>query len=395
MQKLNVTVLLLLLVLLANGRMARAGGPFPRLLPPAQDLHLTLREDPHSHAPLGPSCSGEASLTLPCKAFTLTLQNASKYTIHISELRCSEPTVVFERKRPSSSSGWWPISQPGKPDCSTLDWINLRLKPGQKTKYTTRLISPRRDIDALDSLYVGSYTLRAEWTLVGCTGMHPGTDCLSPLQVVLPPGGVPGVDFQQAVIVLSNEVTVESPPLPNLGEPKFAFEVSVTSGVTPQGANAVCAGAAPTRADCTLFRYYIRNLGSQPVRNATFTCNDSNITAEYRHEGSGWADLPIKGPERKGGLVTNLPLCTRNVLIETPILSGQTIEGTFTLATLSEGYDTRILRQPGQYDFRFTFHPDACIASPDGSFCLQRPSEQPGTVSNAASIEVPEPNAPN
>ena len=39
-------------------------GPFPRLLPPVQDLHLILREDAQSELPLGPSCGGEASLTL-------------------------------------------------------------------------------------------------------------------------------------------------------------------------------------------------------------------------------------------------------------------------------------------------------------------------------------------
>jgi len=120
---------------LACGSSAIARGPFPRLLPPPEDFRLTLREGPRSDIPLGPSCGGEASLTLLCRAFTLTLENASKHTVHISELRCFEPDVVFEIRQSNSSSGWWPISQQGKPTCKTLDWVNIRLKPGEKTEY--------------------------------------------------------------------------------------------------------------------------------------------------------------------------------------------------------------------------------------------------------------------
>jgi len=68
-------------------------GPFPRLLPPAEDLHLVLCEDPQSALPLGPSCGGDASQTLLCRTFTLTLENASTHTIRISGLRCFEPST--------------------------------------------------------------------------------------------------------------------------------------------------------------------------------------------------------------------------------------------------------------------------------------------------------------
>ena len=57
-------------------------GPFPRLLPPADELHLVLQEEPQSQLPLGPSCGGEASLTLLCRTFTLTLENASPHNPH-------------------------------------------------------------------------------------------------------------------------------------------------------------------------------------------------------------------------------------------------------------------------------------------------------------------------
>lgn len=107
---------------------------------------LTLREDPHSEIPLGLSCSGEASLTLLCRAFTPNLENAGKHTAHISDLRRFEPNTVFEIRQQSNSARW-PVSHPGQPTCKTLDWVNIRLKTGEKTEYTTRPISPRRSID--------------------------------------------------------------------------------------------------------------------------------------------------------------------------------------------------------------------------------------------------------
>lgn len=82
---------------------------------------LTLREDPHSEIPLGLSCSGEASLTLLCRAFTPNLENAGKHTAHISDLRRFEPNTVFEIRQ-QSNSACWPVSQPGQPTCKTLDW---------------------------------------------------------------------------------------------------------------------------------------------------------------------------------------------------------------------------------------------------------------------------------
>jgi hypothetical protein len=116
---------------------ASADGPFPRLLPPATDFHLTVRQEPASKLPLGPGCSREASLTLVCRAFTVILENAGTRTVRIYGLRCFEPLVTFERKEPNSSSGWWPISQPqpGNPSCDAVDWTNSRLRPGERIQY--------------------------------------------------------------------------------------------------------------------------------------------------------------------------------------------------------------------------------------------------------------------
>lgn len=365
---------------LVCGPSAIARGPFPRLLPPPEDFHLTLREEPHSKMPLGPSCSGEAAFTLLCRAFTLTLENASKHTVHISELRCFEPDVVFEIRLPKSSSGWWPISQQGKPTCNTLDWVNIRLKPGEKTDYTTRLISPRRSIYAVG---VGSYTLHAHWALFGCTEAPEGTDCLGPLQVIRGASTVADVALQEPVTVLSNEVVTVSPPLPDLGNLNFEFEIAVASAGTPNAEGDrqnICTAASESNVDCTLFRYVIRNLANRPVRIATYTCSDTSIRPEYRLEGSEWKSVPYRGW-----------FCSANSRIETGILPGGSLEGTFRLRTLRPGFDTSALQAPGDYQLRFTFWPDACIASPDASFCISRPDSQPTATSKELTLRNPTP----
>jgi len=328
--------------------------------------------------PFGPSCGGEASLTLLCRVFTLTLENANKHTVHISELRCFEPDVVFEIRQPKASSGWWPISQPGKPTCNTLDWVNIRLKPGEKTEYTTRLISPRRWIEALG---VGSYKLRTHWALWGCTEAPEGTDCLTPLQVVRNTSSVAEVALQEPVIVFSNEVTTESPPLPYLGNLKFSFEVTIGSAQMSKDetdTQPACAAASITNVDCTVFHYVIRNLADRPVRNATASCSDTSIRPEYRFEGGEWKSVPYRAW-----------VCTMNVLVETQIFPGGAIEGTFTLRTLRPGFDTSALQPPGEYQLRFTFWPEACIASPDASFCLTRPEQQPLVTSKELTLRNP------
>ncbi|HEY6464507.1 MAG TPA: hypothetical protein VIY69_00865 [Candidatus Acidoferrales bacterium] len=309
----------------------------------------------------------------------MTLENTSKHTIHISERRCEEPAVVFETKE---SSGWSPISGPKQSTCDPRDWIDLRLKPGQKTKYETRLVSPRRGVGYFYQAEPGSKTLRASWTLLGCTETTDGKDCLAPLQNVTPLGGPPNVDFQEPVTVLSNEVTVESPQLPDPGVLKFEFEVSLSADRANDRTH--CAEEAHMTPDCAVFHYYIRNRGSQAVRNATLTCSNSGITPEYRLNGGEWRAIPQISW-----------ICSSNITIETPILSGQAIEGTFTLATLAPGYDTSGLGEPGEYAFRFTFWPAVCVASTDGSFCVVRPEKQPPFVSNVVIVNVPELNAPN
>jgi len=348
-------------------------GPFPHLLPPASDFHLTLREDPHSTLPLNPSCTGEAGLTLSCRAFTLTLENASKHTIHLSGLTCAETEVTFYRKDPNSSGGWWPVSQPIRNRCETATWTNLRLKPGESTAYATRLIAPRRSADA-DGLPPGSYTIRASWLLYGCTEPPEGADCLTRLQVIRPPGSVPDVDIQEPTSLISNEITADAPLLHDLGTLKFALEVTShavpSSDAAPDKSTKGCAPETDGNIDCTVFHYIIRNLGDRAVRNGTLSCSNSGIVPEYSSASGDWKPVPQQ-----------MWVCSLNIYIQRPILPGGTLEGEFTLATLAPGYDTASLRAAGDYRLRFTFYPSACFASPDGSFCIQRPDHQPPAVS--------------
>jgi hypothetical protein len=359
---------------------AFAQSPFPRLLPPVGDFRLTLHEEPQSSLPLGASCSGEARLTLTCRTFVITLENSSTRAIHISGLTCREPAITIEKKDSRASGGWWPVSIPEDLPCPNLIWTNLRLKPGEHTQYATRLIAPQRRAEFFAP---GSYTLRAQWVLFGCTEAPDGTDCLTPLQNISQRGSPAGVDFQEAVIVLSNEVTTDSPSMPNLGMLRFSFEV--TAHPSPKGnamsgaAAAGCSTGTNTSVDCTVFHYTIHNLGDRPVRNATCSCGSSGITPEFR-TASGWNPVPE--------ISHDIPwICTANVCGETQVFPGGTIEGEFMLSTLAPAYDTTPLRSPGEHRLRFTFWPNACFASPDASFCLMRPEKQPSAVSQEITVQ--------
>ena len=287
-----------------------AEGP-PQLLPDASDFRLTLAEDPHSSLPAGASCTGEAGLTLTCRAFLLTLENASKNdTIRISWANCVGPLIRIDRKEPQSSSGWWPVSQVQGKACSPPAWSNLRLKPGEKTNYATRLIAPDRYADAIAP---GSYTLRAEWLLFGCTEGPDGKDCLAPLHAADKPNAPSAFDWQDPVGVISNEVTVQSPSLPDLGTPRFTISVMVRPGPPRndlrKGLSANCTGENSASLDCVVFHYTIRNVTGRAVRNGTLSCSDRPITWEYRTEDGKWAapawrmDAPM--------------VCNSNVYIET------------------------------------------------------------------------------
>jgi hypothetical protein len=356
---------------------ASTQSPFPRLLPPADDFHLTLREDSQSNLPLGPSCTGEAALALPCHAFTVALENNSQHTIRLSS-DCKEPDLMISIKEPHTSGGWLPVSR--RSDCRhDIHWGNLRLQPGERVVFQTRLISPSR---YGESMLPRSYTLRAGMTLWGCTEPPDHSDCLSPLQATPTPGSWPEINYQEPVGVVSNEIIAESPPLPDFGKMDFTFQVEIPA-IAP--GNTVpttdCWPQNNARLDCTTFRYTIRNLGDRAVRNVVSNCNAGGVTPDiaawYRVPGGEWKGFPI----RNG-------VCFSAFTGLTAIPAGGEAEGEFTLATLEVGLSTKPLEVPDRYQLRFTFSPHACFASPDGRFCLTALQHPAPVVSPELAVDV-------
>jgi hypothetical protein len=378
-------VALLALIAIGFSKSALAMSPFPQLLPPASEFELTLREDPNSELPLGPSCGGEAGLTLACRAFVVTLKNVGMHTVHLSRIGCQEPVVNFERKEPNSSNGWWPLSVVSRPRCTPWTYANLRLKPGESIEYATRLTSPDRGPGYSAAVAPRSYTIRVQWMLRGCTEPADGSDCLAPLQVMKTPyRGGPGqgdVEFQTPVKVVSSEIEVNSPVLPDLGMLEIAFEVTPNpqgwSKLLPQPAK--CDGQAATGVECSVFHYAIRNLGDRAIRNGRHSCGDYSIAPEYRMGDGAWKWLDSPAWE-----------CARNIYVETAILPGEAAEGDFILSELTSEFGTTFFHPAGDYQFRFRFQTSACFASPNGSFCLLWPKEQPTVVSNEVVVHATE-----
>lgn len=346
---------------------AFAQSPYPLQLP---GFHLTLREDKQSNLPLGPSCGGEAALTLTCRVFVLTLDNASARTIYPSD-NCGDNLIWMFKKEPRAMpDGWWPVSRTTQSSCKpTASLVKSRLAPGEHIEYAVRLMSPGR---SAESFAPGSHTLRATWDFRSCPS--DGPDCLTPFDAGRTYDLVPAA-------AVSNEIAADSPQLPDLGTMKFSFDVVVRPGLpaNPERSRSTagCNEVTSTTINCIVFHYSIGNLGDRAVRNGTTTCSFSGITPEYRPRGGEWKTIRSTGFN-----------CLGNSYFETKILSGQTSEGEFTLATLLPTYDTTPLRTPGEYQLRFTFLPLACFASPDASFCLTRPQRQLPVVSKEIVVLV-------
>lgn len=362
-----------------------SAAPFPQLLPDAETFELTVREDSGIPLPLGPACGGETALTLACRAFVVTLKNVGMHTIHLSRIACQEPVVNFEMKEPNSSSGWWPISQILRPRCTPWSYENIRLRPGETTEYRTRLVSENRPAGEFAPATPRPYTIRVRWLLWGCTEDPEGTDCLAPLQVMEanswggPPTG--HVEIQTPVEAISKAIEVDSPALPDFGRLKLGFEVSIApeleAAKVRKRFGALCATDPETSIECTVFHYAIRNTGDSAIRNGRYTCSDDSITPEYSADDGGWKQLQPR-----------LQACTANIYIETPILPGKSAEGNFILRALAPQFDTSPLYSAGKYVIRFRFDSSACFASPDGTFCIQRPKEQIVATSNIVTINA-------
>lgn len=354
-------------------------GALPRLLP--GDFRLTLKKEPQVSLPSIAGCRGVASQTIPCQVFSVTLENRSGHAVRVSGDNCNDPRVSFE-VRPSTASGSWSsASGPKGVNCFTP--TNLRLKPGETTRYVTRLIGPTRwgpsYPAAADGLFPpGSYALRATWILIGCTDASGADNCLTPRQNK----PLSGFGAAQPVEVESNEIAVVSPTLRDLGPLKLAFNVIARSGPLPKDlpSDVKCKEESAST-DCIMFHAEIRNHGSRALQWFTYTCGGLGIVPEYKTTTGNWKPLSI-GFTDGGALVGNGVTrdrsynCTSNVRISTPILPGEAVERDFTLSLVPPPFDTTPLHSPGEHHLRFVLYPHFCFASPDGSFCLKAPKEK-------------------
>ena len=171
------------------------------------------------------------------------------------------------------------------------------------------------------------------------------------------------------VEVVSKEIEVDSPALPDAGPLKLGFESSIAT--EPQAAEvrersgASCVTDPGTSVECTVFHYAIRNLGNRPVRNGRFSCSDYSIIPEYRTDDGEWKQLQ-----------SQLKACTANVYVETPIEPGEAAEGNFILNALAPFFDTSPLYAAGRYEIHFSFHSSACFAFPMAASAFNRPGSR-------------------
>ena len=362
----------------------------------ADEFRLTLRELSSKEAkavPLGPSCGGEAISTLPCRAVSLTLENSGAHIVRLSGVQCRDPRIsidraVMQESRAIPEENRWAETSWVK-ECPSrfakdMPWTNTRLRPGEKTTYVTRLISPAREFLPLDP-GSGNMTLRARWAFNGCIDANEADDCLTPLRSVRPGETLPQVAYLPTVALTSNTITVSVKPVTaDLGPLSFSFEVSaLPDGQTmPLPPNAVpvpdphCP-AGTRSAECITFHYVIHNNGPRAVRHGRDSCGADDISPEYRKETEPWSKLPPA-----------LGVCTATLYYERPIPAGGFIDGYFTLRHLAPSWNTNPIRTAGTYSFRFTFIPNVCIASPDGSFCLARSQRQPAVLSPEVTVDA-------
>lgn len=371
--------------------LAAQTGVFPRLLPPASDFRLTLKQEPQRRVPSIASCKGIASQTVPCQVFSVRLENRGGHTVRILRGNpCGDRLVTFWMKSSDTPGGWQPVSEPGMPSqnmlgeynagCKPSTSANLRLKPGETTRYVTRLIGPRRMGAAEDLRFPpGSYTFKASWVLRGCTDVSDADDCLTPLQKMQVTRAT-SLGAAHPVEVESNEIAVASPVLPDLGPLKISFNVVARSGPPPKDlpSDMKCEDGNAT-IDCVVFHAEVRNQSTQAVQWITYTCTGPGITPEYMTATGDWEKVSIGFPDDGmlvgNGVTRDLSYdCESNVSLTTPILPGEAVERDFTLSGVPP-FNTTPIRSPGEHHLRFVLYPYFCFASPDGSFCLTRPSE--------------------
>ena len=163
-------------------------------------------------------------------------------------------------------------------------------------------------------------------------------------------------------------------------ELRFTFQVAADAYAPDRyDSNPSCREGKRPIPECLAFHYTLRNLSSSPVRNVTYSCMNTGITLEYRMISQPWTPLPMHPPHA----------CSRNLQQWSALLPGGTAQGSFFLADLEPSFDMTPLRLSRRYMLRFTFHSDACLASPDASACVSWPEVQPVALADAVSVTAP------
>jgi hypothetical protein len=357
-----------------------AQGPNPDTLPPASAFHVTLQESPQTAIRWGPPCGRNGEEIVRCHTFTISVENGSKATVRLDN-SCSEHMFSIWIKAPTASGEWLRRDSFGFP-CHKGSRLKdsqppgIRLSPGES-------FSLNSGVMAIGSAEHAPYTVRASMALRDCVEFPDHADCLSTLQAMpTTPASVPEVQFSEPVTVVSNEIIVESPNLPDLGEMKFGLQVEIdTAAPIDIGTRGGCTPRNAAHLACTTFRYTIRNLGDRPVLNVVTNCNGGSTTpdiaAEYRVPSGEWKGFPIRN---------GVCISTFSGLTAIPV--GGAAEAEFTLATLGPGLSARPLEAPGKYQLRFEFSPHACFATPEGRSCATVLLHPPSVVSHELTVEV-------
>jgi hypothetical protein len=338
----------------------QSGGP-PQLLPGADQFRLTLHEGSDHGLAVGKSCGGEAGGSLACRPLTLTLENLSKRTIHLTYLECQGPRLKFEIPWPDAGPDkWGTVSQPRATQCTEKMPIDIRLEPGEETVYSTRMIS---DLLRTGGFPAGKQVLRARWALWGCSEDAAGDNCLHVSKTDKFPRDI---DWQIPVEVVSNEIAANSPDIAGLGELKFTLDFTEqhnVAAVMAAKAGECFAGAADSMA-CKVFHFRLRNLTGRTLLIFRTYCNlrlMQPIQAQVLDKKGYWSEL-----EQQQDLLD----CNASGLFSDILLPGGSLEGDFRVGRI-RGWENRgTLKAGGAYRLRLLFYPDVCFASPDGAFCI-------------------------
>jgi hypothetical protein len=336
------------------------GGP-PQLLPDADHFRLTLHEGSDHELAVGKSCGGKAGATLACRPLTLTLENLSKRTIHLTYLKCRGPRLQFEIPWPAAGADkWGTVSQPREIQCTEKMPVDIRLAPGEQTVYSTRMIS---DLLQTGGFLVGKQVLRAHWVLWGCSEDGAGDNCL---HVSKTDRSFRDINWQIPVEVVSNEITANSPGIAGLGEMKFALDFTEQHNVPAVMAARAgeCVAAAADSMACKVFHFRLRNLTGQTLLIYRTYCNlrlMQPIQAQVLDKEDHWSEL-----EQQQDFLD----CNASGLFSDTLLPGGSLEGDFRVGRIRGRENRDTLKAAGDYRLRLFFYPDVCFASPDGAFCI-------------------------